>query len=360
MKQTILTLFSALLISTSLLAQIPANYYNSAAGLNGDALRLALFNIIKNHNSQSYGNLWNNFATTDKQPGTNLIWDIYSDNPNGTNPYNYTYGSDQCGNYNAENVCYNREHSMPKSWFHEISPMKTDLFHIYPTDGYVNNRRSNNSYGEVGSASWTSQNGSKLGTCNYPGYSTAFSNSKVFEPIDAYKGDLARSYFYMLTRYRFRQFYQDGNNHNDMVVGNGGTNVTQFTPWAENMLVEWATNDPVSQKEIDRNNAIYQIQGNRNPYIDHPEWITMVWGPLASIDNYKNLLTKAWYANNQLHINGEIKQISNVVIYNMLGEKVSSNQISNNKSTFDIQLPKGVYLVTIEGKLSNTLKFVVG
>ena len=360
MKQNILTLFSLVFISSAMLAQIPANYYNNAAGLNGDALRLALFNIIKNHNTQSYSSLWNHFGTTDKQPNSNYIWDIYSDNPNGANPYNHTYNSDQCGNYNAENVCYNREHSMPKSWFHDISPMRTDLFHLYPTDGYVNGRRSNNSYGEVSSASWTSQNGSKLGTCNYPGYSTSFPNSKVFEPIDEYKGDLARSYFYMLTRYRFRQFYQDGNNHNDMVVGNGGTNVCQFTPWAQNMLLEWAANDPVSQKEIDRNNRIYQIQGNRNPYIDHPEWPAMVWGPFASIDNYKNLLTKAWYANNQLHINGEIKQATNVVIYNMLGEIVNIHKISNNNSTFNVQLPKGVYLVTIEGKLSNTLKFVVG
>ncbi len=135
MKQNIFTLLSLVFISSAVLGQIPANYYNSAQGLNGDALRLALFNIIKNHNSQSYGALWNNFGSTDKHPNTNLIWDIYSDNPNGTNPYDYTYGSDQCGNYSGEGVCYNREHSMPKSWFHEVSPMMTDLFHIYPTDG---------------------------------------------------------------------------------------------------------------------------------------------------------------------------------------------------------------------------------
>ena len=322
-------------------------------------MRLALFNIIKNHNTQSYSSLWTHFNSTDKQPNTNYIWDIYSDNPNGANPYNFTYNTDKCGQYNSEGDCYNREHSMPKSWFHDISPLNSDLFHVYPTDGWVNNKRSNYSYGEVGSVSWTSQNGSKLGTCNYPGYTTSFSNSKVFEPIDEYKGDVARSYFYMLTRYRFRAFYNDNNNHNDMVVGNGGTNVCQFTPWAQTMLVEWATNDPVSQKEIDRNNRIYQIQGNRNPYIDHPEWVLMVWGPTANVNQYEALLSNAWYNNGNLTIKSLVKQPLTVVIYNMLGEKMASRVVNEPTSTFAIDLPKGVYLATVEGKIANTLKFIV-
>ncbi len=122
---------------------------------------------------------------------------MYSDNPGGTVPYTYNLtDADQCGNYGGEGDCYNREHSWPKSWSDEDAPMYSDLFHLYPTDGYVNGRRSNYPFGDVGSASWTSMNGSKVGSCSYPGYS-----GTVFEPIYEYKGDFARSYFYMTVRY---------------------------------------------------------------------------------------------------------------------------------------------------------------
>lgn len=352
----------SLLILSSFIgfAQIPAGYYDNAAGLNGDDLRLALFNIIKNHNSVSYNNLWTRFGTTDKHPGSNVVWDMYSDNPNGTNPYDYTYSSDQCGNYNAEGVCYNREHSMPKSWFDDDAPLYTDLFHVYPTDGYVNGKRGNFSFGEVGSASWTSQNGSKLGTCNYPGFSSTRSNPKVFEPIDEYKGDFARSYFYMLTRYRFQAFVTTSSSvNNDMVVGNGGINVAQFTPWAENMLSEWAANDPVSQKEIDRNNKVYQIQGNRNPYIDHQDYAAKVFGSLSNINNFESLLSKVWYNNHTLNVSSTINSTTTLIIYNMLGEQVSSQLIDNKNVTINIDLPNGIYLASLGNKQSNTLKFVV-
>lgn len=355
MKIIFTTIFIA--FSFSLFAQIPSGYYDNAYGLNGDDLRLALFNIIKNHNSVSYSNLWTRFNSTDKQSGSNYIWDMYSDNPNGNTPYNFTYNTDKCGNYTGEGQCYNREHSMPKSWFNSATPLYTDLFHIYPTDGYVNNRRGNYSYGEVGSVSWTSANGSKIGSCNYPGYSSLFSNPKVFEPIDEYKGDFARSYFYMLTRYRFQAF-NSNNNNNDMVIGNGGINVAQFTLWAENMLTEWAANDPVSQKEIDRNNAVYQIQGNRNPYIDHPEYTAMVFGPLAGIDAQTQILSKAWYSNGNLNVTANIKKPVTLVIYNMLGKKIFQQAIQAQENKISINLPKGIYLVSLNNNTSNTLKFV--
>lgn len=355
-------IFTAISIafSLSLFAQIPAGYYDNAYGLNGDDLRLALYNIIKNHNSVSYSNLWTRFNATDKRPGTNYIWDMYSDNPNGANPYDYTYSTDQCGNAPSEGACYNREHSMPKSWFNDAAPLYTDLFHVYPTDGYVNNRRGNFSFGEVGNASYTSNNGSKLGTCNYPGFTSTRSNPKVFEPIDEYKGDFARSYFYILTRYRFQAFVSNDNGiNNDMVVGNGGTNVAQFTPWAENMLSEWAANDPVSQKEINRNNAVYQIQGNRNPFIDHPEFAAMVFGPLAGIDNNTQILSKVWYSNTILNITANISTPTSLVIYNMLGKQIRKETIESKENKISIDLPKGVYLVSLDNSTSNTLKFVV-
>lgn len=251
-------------IALTLAAQ-PAGYYDGTAGLSGQPLQVALYNIIKNHTVRTYDNLWTDFQTTDKK-ANGYVWDMYSDVPGGTPPYDFTFITEQCGNYSNEGDCYNREHSFPKSWFNDGTPMYSDLFHLVPTDGKVNGQRGNYPYGEVGTATWTSMNGSKLGPSDFPGYS-----GTVFEPIDDYKGDFARNYFYMATRYQ------------NLISGWSspmldGSAYPAFTEWAEAMLLEWSISDPVSQKEIARNNAIYGIQHNRNPYIDHPEYVALIWG----------------------------------------------------------------------------------
>jgi endonuclease I len=268
MRKTVL-LFILSLTFAFTQAQIPAGYYDAATGT-GYTLKTQLHNIIDGHTSQTYDALWTHFQTTDvdnyyEADGSPL--DMYSENPLGSDPYNWTFVSDQCGNYSGEGSCYNREHSFPKSWFNDGYPMYTDLFHLYLTDGYVNGIRGNYPFGEVGTTDYVSQNGSKRGTCSYPGYS-----GTVFEPIDEFKGDFARSYFYMATRYE------------DVISGWPGSDMLNstsdqvFTDWALNMLLEWHTNDPVSDKEIDRNDAVYGIQGNRNPFIDHPEYVNEIWG----------------------------------------------------------------------------------
>ena len=170
-------------------------------------------------------------------------------------------------NHIDEGDCYNREHIVPQSVFDEASPMKADLFHVYPTDGYVNGRRSNNPHGEVGGATYTSGNGSMLGSSNYPGYS-----GTVFEPLDKWKGDIARSYFYMVTCYEnklsswksFDMFSKD--------------TYPSLTDWAKKMLLEWSDNDPIDEWETTRNDRVYSIQGNRNPFIDYPEAANLIWG----------------------------------------------------------------------------------
>jgi endonuclease I len=245
-------------------AQIPNGYYNAANGKTGDELKMALHNIIKGHTRVDYGDLWDAFWSTDNK-GNGVVWDMYSDVPSGTPPYTYSLGEDQCGNYDSEGDCYNREHSWPQSWFNSQTIPSCDLHHIFPTDGWVNMKRGNNPFGEVQSASWTSQNGSKLGNCKSSlGYS-----GTVFEPIDAYKGDFARALMYMSVRY----YSEDSNwGSSDM------TNKSELLPWAIAMLMNWNEQDPVSQKEIDRNNAIYtDYQHNRNPFVDHPEYARMIW-----------------------------------------------------------------------------------
>lgn len=265
-KRILLFTFLAFVYSFTLFGQAPAGYYDGANGKTGNDLKYSLYLIIKDHTVLSYDQLWTAFQYTDKK-SNGKVWDMYSDIPGGTPPYEFTFSSDQCGNYSGESDCYNREHSFPKSWFSDASPMYSDLFHLYPTDGYVNGKRSNWPFGEVSSPSWTSLNGSKVGTCSYPGYS-----GTVFEPIDEYKGDFARSYFYMVTRY-----------HNVITGWNtdmlDGSQFPAFTSWAKNMLIEWHNQDPVSQKEIDRNNVIYNdYQHNRNPFIDNPDYVDLIWG----------------------------------------------------------------------------------
>lgn len=252
-------------------AQAPAGYYNSANGLSGAALKTELSSIISNgHMDRGYSGLWTAYKTTDidkdyENDGT--ILDIYSERPAGVDPYNYTPGSDQCGTYSTEGNCYNREHIVPQSLFNQASPMVADIHFIRATDGKVNGMRSNYPFGKVGSASYTSQNGSKLGTSASSGYS-----GTVFEPIDEFKGDVARMIFYFVTRYQSKlSTFSSGN----ML---GSSTFPGLQTWELNVLLAWHNQDPVSQAEIKRNNASYTFQGNRNPFIDNPNYVNLIWG----------------------------------------------------------------------------------
>lgn len=267
MKRFFLTLgfFISVLALT---AQIPNGYYNAANGKTGDELKAALHNIIKGHHVVSYNGLLNAFVYTDND-GNGNVWDIYSN-------CSFSYsGNSQCGEYEQEGDCWNREHTWPQSWFNEQTTPRSDLFHVYPTDGYVNGQRSNYPYGEVGNYIYISGNGSKLGTCVTSGYT-----GRVFEPIDEYKGDIARSYFYMSVRY-----YSEDSNWGT----SGMTNKSEILPWAMTMLLRWSDEDPVSDKEIARNNAVYGYQNNRNPFIDHPEYARMIWDPNWQGGTYYNI-----------------------------------------------------------------------
>jgi endonuclease I len=240
---------------------IPAGYYDGTGGLTGYALLVALHNIIKGHTALSYSATATAFQHTDKRPDGN-VWDVYSDVPGGTPPYEFAFGP--LGSGGSEGVAYNREHSFPQSWFGgSVLPMYSDLWIIYPTDSKVNGERGNYPYGKVGTATWTSLNGTKLGNCVSTGYS-----GTCFEPIDGYKGDLSRSQFYVATRY----FNEDSG-----WPGGASTNKSQLLKWAADQYVQWSDDDPVSWKERVRNAAIYEYQHNRNPFVDHPEFVTLIW-----------------------------------------------------------------------------------
>lgn len=266
-RHRILLLSVLLCLSAAVPADIPPGYYDPAEGLTGEALQSALHDIIDDHASISYDAVWDAFYTTDDKPN-GKVWDMYSDVPGGTPPYEYTFGVHQGGSASQEGEGYNREHSWPRSWFGgEVSPMNSDLFQIVPTDIYVNNRRSNHPFAEVSYPTWTSLNGSRLGPSSTPGYS-----GTAFEPRDEYKGDMARNYFYMATRYYGEDGSWPGGPMSDGAV---------LDEWAVDMLLDWHSADPVSDKELERNEAVYDIQGNRNPFIDRPDFACLVYDPTS-------------------------------------------------------------------------------
>lgn len=268
-----------LFVSLSLYSQVPEGYYSSADGKYGAELKTALFQIIRNPKVVAYSELWKAFEVTDSRKN-HTVWDIYSDNTDGTANYYYTFSSDRCGSYRKEGDCYNREHTLPRSWFKGSRLLESDLYHVYPTDGYVNNRRGDLPYGEVGITIWESTNGSKIGQNTVGNYTKT-----VFEPIDDYKGDIARTYFYMVTAYE--DIVPQWNS--DQLEGNS---YPAFNNWSLKLLLKWHREDPVSLKEVRRNEEVSKIQGNRNPFIDYPELVEYVWGINSSIafesDQYIN------------------------------------------------------------------------
>ncbi|NTW32578.1 MAG: T9SS type A sorting domain-containing protein [Bacteroidetes bacterium] len=330
-----------LFISFYIVAGIPPGYYNSAAGLAGTQLKTALHNIIKNHTVYPYSSLENYYPKTDKK-ANGKVWDMYSDIPGGTAPYEFNF-TNACGSYNSEDDCWNKEHSFPQSWFNSLSPMKSDLFHVYPTDGWVNNKRGNLPYGDVGTADWTSQNGSKVGSCSNSGYS-----GDVFEPIDSFKGDFARTYFYMAVRY-FTE--SSGWSGSDMVNG------AEPKPWALAVLEAWNILDPVSTKERNRNDSVYSLQHNRNPFIDNPQWVDYIWGDSTSSISEEDV----WFDKPNIYPNPANKKISvdyysnrneniEISLFTIAGKEITNkiyNKENNNFST-SIELTnisKGVYFV---------------
>jgi endonuclease I len=355
----ILTL-SMLICAMISFAQIPAGYYNTATGT-GFTLKTQLYNIIKNHTDQGYDGLYVTYQTSDRDyyyENDGSILDMYSENPTGTDPYNYSAGPGQrCGNYSVEGDCYNREHIIPQSVFNEAAPMHNDAHFIVPTDGKVNGYRSNYPFGIVASASYTSQNGSKLGSASNSGYAAGYSGT-VFEPINEFKGDIARMYFYFATRYQ------------NVVSGYSyamfnGTSAQVFSPTFLEILKHWHAQDPVSPREIARNNAVYARQNNRNPFIDHPEWVETVWGTMLAAPSFEVTANISVYpnpaVNHTVNITSE-SELDAIELININGQIVQQikKPVSQNH-TYTVQnMPNGFYFLKLtSGNQSLTKKVIV-
>ena len=272
MKHTtkILTLFGALLISISAWA-VDASYYTSLNDKSGSDLRTALTSLTTSKHTTQLGYDWT-FDGIDIVNGT--LEDIYS-------TCNWsTTGSDQCsGRYSSVCDCYNREHVVPQSLFNEVSPQRGDRHHLFLTDGKVNNQRANYPFGECSSGESAGTNAlGKLGTSTFTGYTSI---GTVFEPDDQYKGDIARAIMYMAIRYATVSSYPVTSwSGNAMFSGSLSTNYG-LSAYSVALLMKWHRQDPVSQKEITRNNGVADKQGNRNPFIDYPCLAEYLWGNKA-------------------------------------------------------------------------------
>lgn len=248
----------ASLTGVQAMGEIPAGYYDNLVGKSGEALKEAVKSIA---NPETFTHIsyatdsWNAFLRTDVRTinGVDVWWDMYSNNAVPTT------------GHNGMNI----EHSVANSWFGKKAGCPqayADLFHLNPSDQVANGQKSNNPLGVVSTVAW--ENG--LVKTGAPKVGTAGSATKVFEPADEYKGDFARAYLYIFTVYDTAPWEA-----NPMYTFN---TTAQLEPWAVEMLCKWAKEDPVDSKEINRNNAIFDIQKNRNPYIDYPALVDFVWG----------------------------------------------------------------------------------
>lgn len=331
------------------MAQVPSGYYDAVNGKKDSQIKTALYDIIKGHSAQSYDALWNHFKNTDRR-SDGKVWDMYS-------TCSFVFGGDQCGNYASVCDCYNREHSFPKSWFNDATPMYTDLYHLYPTDGKVNGQRSNYAFGECSGGTTLARGKGRLGKSTFSGYS-----GTVFEPDDEFKGDFARTYFYMVTRY---QNVVSGWTDADARVIVTNNTYPSLTPYAIDLLLKWHRQDPVSDKEIERNNAVSKIQRNRNPFIDFPAFAEYIWGnkkgesynPSTSIDESEQQNITVYRSNNKVFVNNPYGK-GRIEVFNEAGQLIDSrtantglNEVSN--------LGKGLLMIRVTTPETRTTRKVV-
>ncbi len=349
MKKHILVCIACLMGAAMLHAEAPANYYAEAEGKSGEDLRKALYTIIGSHTNVKYDGLYNVYPTSDVTDD-GKVWDMYS-------TCTWEHGKNQCGNYSKVCDCYNREHSVPQSWFNKANPMVADAFHVYPTDGKVNGQRSNYPFGECsGGKNLGGKALGRLGSSTFSGYS-----GTVFEPDDQYKGDFARTYFYMATCYANINFTQADNGNKVFTYSENSEKkkIAGFTTYAVNLFMKWHRNDAVSEKETNRNDAVYAKQKNRNPFIDHPELAEYIWGDKKGQKWYSNGNTPIEQvafqsltlypnpAHSFVTVTAETAEL-NYTILTLSGQTLAQGRIASGASIALGDLQNGLYLLRLE------------
>lgn len=374
----------------------PAGYYAAANALTCQNLKTALRNIITpGQVSFSYGSLDDTqmpiVDTIRSDDGASaIIWDIYTNNPIGPEPFTFNSGQNPSGGFcvgstpGSEGGCWNKEHTFPRSWFKlggsaYQQPTEADLFIVRPADSKINGNRGNIPYSQVGSTTYQfPTSGSypgypmppnpvldKIGASNFPGVTAA----SAFEPYDGVKGDVARSYFYVLTRYQ--------NELANWVTLNGASGITTAVDGTTNggiypsfqlsylyMMYTWHILDPVDQKEKYRNDLVYTQQYNRNPFIDNPDYVALVWQctgvlPVTILDFTGTMMNESvllnWTATQETRFrNYNIQRSTDGVNFYTIGSVEGKNL--STYSYLDKQLPNAgvayyrLQMVDIDGK----------
>jgi len=326
---------------TSIWGQIPAGYYDSAQGLTGNDLKTALHSIISGHQTLTYSQVWDALRFTDEDPNnTSNVILLYT---------GWSYPKSNNGG-SADN--WNREHTWAKSHggFGNNPPAGTDIHHLRPTDVSVNSKRGNKHFDNGGTLYYDptrfGYSGSYPTGCKY--------TSDTWEPRDEVKGDVARMIFYMAVRY-------DGDNGEpDLeVVDYIPNNTSDPLHGVLSTLLQWHQQDPVSTWEIRRNNRIYYGEGsnhdyaqwNRNPFIDHPEFVNRIWGT-QSIDDFFNSPVSVYpnpTTTGQIHIKYKYntKLPVNFYLNSLSGQEINIQPKIQSDEIFINNLPKGIFILKI-------------
>ncbi len=352
-------IFTIILVCFASMAysQIPKDYYKSAEGLKGTELKTALHKIIRGHKQYFY---------TKGKPN---VWEILKESDRDTvNPDNiiliYTGKSINANdNYHAKN--WNREHVWAKSHgnFGTAIGTGTDVHAIRPCTPKVNSARSNYDFAEGGEPYIL--DGEDTG-CKF--------TSNSWEPRDAVKGDIARMIFYMATRYE-GNYEENGETINELdlelIDYVGSYSKKQPVHGKLSDLLKWHKQDPVDSMEIRRNEVVFKYQKNRNPFIDHPEFVNLIYGNSSStgIKQFTNIYIVKAYPNPAksfiiVELNDNIGENDKfqVQIFDMNGKQQLNIGINSNMNLINCNnLNKGMYVLKVvdDKKVVSTQKIVI-
>jgi hypothetical protein len=236
--------------------------------------------------------------------------------------------------------------------------MKSDAHHVYPTDGRVNGQRGNDPFGECANGSSLANGLGKSGTSTFPGYS-----GRVFEPVDEYKGDFARTYFYFATRYESIMTSMQTSSSSF-----SGNKYPSLNSWSINLFLKWHRQDPVSEKEITRNNAVYKHQKNRNAFIDHPILAEHIWGTLmgsawnvTGVETPAELMARINYnaSERRMLVAGDLEEL-NYEVVNISGVRVLKGTLMGGDAVSVASLKPGVYFFRANSdQLKAVKKFII-
>jgi endonuclease I len=283
-----LRLLGALLLAPLALSGIPPGYYDTADDTNGATLRASLHAIIDDHVR---------FPYTSGGTDTWDILEIAQQDPNAAGAIIDVYHNMSFAKQGGGNAFYNREHAWPSSFGYPVDGTGnypfTDCFQLFLADGTYNSARSNKPFRTCGGCTeeWVTvvNNGQGGGSGVYPGnssWTSGFNQTGTWEAWNGRRGDLARALFYMDVRYEGGTHGVSGFAEPDLILtdsqalisaSNTGSNESVAYMGILSVLLQWHQQDPVDDHERQRNETVHAFQGNRNPFIDHPEWVACIF-----------------------------------------------------------------------------------